>query len=197
VTDFDAGYDPGAAPVPPPPRPIEYADADATGWWLSILGGIALVVLGIWLLTNLFESVTVLAWLIGVSLIVAGVIEVVALHSVREVAAAAWISGGLLVAAGIAVLVWPDATLWAIALVAGIGLVLAGILRIVVALADRDHVDMPWQLGLGGLTLALGVVILVWPGQTLVVLAVLLGIRAIGSGLVAIGVGWQMRRFAG
>jgi len=38
--------------------------------------------------------------------------------------------------------------------------------------------------------------VLVWPDQTLVVLAVLLGLRAIGSGLVAIGVGWQMRRFA-
>ena len=69
-------------------------------------------------------------------------------------------------------------------------------MRIVVALADRDQADMPWQLGLGGLTLALGVVILVWPGQTLVVLAVLLGIRAIGSGLVAIGVGWQLHRLA-
>jgi uncharacterized membrane protein HdeD (DUF308 family) len=197
VTDFDAGFDPGTDPIPPPPRPIEYADADASGWWLSVVGGLALVVLGVWLLTNLFESVTVLAWLIGISLIIAGVIEVLALHSVKEVAAAAWISGGLLVAAGIAVLVWPDATLWAIALVAGIGLVLAGTLRVVVALADREQADMPWQLGLGGLTAALGIVILVWPGQTLVVLAVLLGIRAIGSGLVAIGVGWQMRHFAG
>ena len=90
-----------------------------------------------------------------------------------------------------------DATLWAIAVVAGIGLILAGVLRIVVALADRDHADMPWQLGLGGLTVALGAIVLAWPDQTLVVLAVLLGIRAIGSGLVAIGVGWQMRRFAG
>jgi hypothetical protein len=36
----------------------------------------------------------------------------------------------------------------------------------------------------------------VWPGQTLVVLAILLGLRAIGSGLVAIGIGWQLRRFA-
>ena len=115
MTDFDAGFEPSADPIPPPPRPIEYGDADASGWWLSIIGGIALVALGIWLLTNLFESVTVLAWLIGISLIVAGVIEVLALHSVKEVAAAAWISGGLLVAAGIAVLVWPDATLWAIA----------------------------------------------------------------------------------
>jgi uncharacterized membrane protein HdeD (DUF308 family) len=81
--------------------------------------------------------------------------------------------------------------------VAGIGLILAGLLRIVVALADRDQPDMPWQLGLGGLTVALGAIVLAWPDQTLVVLAVLLGIRAIGSGLVAIGVGWQMRRFDG
>lgn len=200
MTD-DTGYDEGPAeglgPVPPPPRPIGYADAEPGDWWLSVLGGVALVAVGTWLLTNLFESVTVLAWLIGVSLIVAGVVEVLALHDVREVAPAAWISGGLLVAAGIAVLAWPDATLWVIALVAGIGLVLAGVLHALVALADPDRADMPWQLGLAGLTVALGVVVLVWPGQTLVVLAVLLGIRAIGSGLVAIGVGWQMHRLAG
>lgn len=192
MTDFDAGFD----AVPPPPRPIEYADRDARGWWISVLGGIALIVLGVWLLTNLFESVTVLAWLIGISLIVAGIVEVLALHAVREVAAAAWISGGLLVAGGIAVLVWPDATLWALAVVAGLVLLLAGILRVIVALGDRDSGDMPLQLGLGGLTATLGIVVLVWPGQTLVVLAVLLGLRAIGSGLVAIGVGLQMRRFA-
>lgn len=192
MTDFDAGYD----AVPPPPRPVGYTDRDARGWWISVLGGLALIVLGVWLLTNLFESVVVLAWLIGISLIVAGVTEVVALHAVKEVAAAAWISGGLLVAAGIAVLVWPDATLWAIAVVAGVALLLAGVLRVIVALADRDSGDMPLQLGLGGLTAAVGVLVLVWPDQTLIVLAVLLGLRAIASGLVAIGVGWQMRRFA-
>jgi uncharacterized membrane protein HdeD (DUF308 family) len=194
VSDFDAGF--GSA-VPPPPRPVEYAEADASGWWLSVLGGLALVVLGVWMLTNVFESVVVLAWLVGISLIVAGVVEVMALHGERDIGWAVWLSGGLLVAAGIAVLVWPDITLWALAVMAGLGLVLAGLLRVVVALADRDRADMPLQLGLGGLTIALGVVVLAWPDATLVVLAVLLGVRAIGSGLVAIGVGWQLRRFAG
>ena len=186
MTDFDA--------VPPPPRPVEYADRDSRGWWISVLGGIALILLGVWLLTNLFESVVVLAWLIGISLIVAGIVEIMALHSVRDLAAAAWLSGGLLIAGGIAVLVWPDVTLWAIAVVAGLALILAGILEVVVALGDRDSGDMPLRLALGGLTAAVGVIVLVWPGQTLVVLAVLLGLRAIGSGLVAIGIGWQMRR---
>ncbi len=195
MSDFDAEF--GSPAPPPPPRPIEYANVDASGWWLSVLGGLALIVLGVWLLTNLFESVVVLAWLVGISLIVAGVTEIVALHGERGIGWAAWIAGGLLVAAGIAVMVWPDITLWAIAVLAGIGLVLAGLMEVALALSDRDRSDMPFALGLGGITIALGIIVLVWPEATLVVIAVLLGIRAIGSGLVAIGVGWQMRRFAG
>ena len=194
MSDFDAGFTSPAPP--PPPRPIEYAEADTSGWWLSILGGLALVVLGVWLLTNLFDSVVVLAWLVGISLIVAGVVEIMALGGERGIGGAAWLAGGLLVAAGIAVLVWPDITLWALAVMAGLGLILAGLMHIVLALADRDRADMPLHLGLGGLSIALGVVVVVWPDATLVVLAVLLGLRAIASGLVAIGVGWQLHRMA-
>ena len=193
MSDIGAGF--GQA-VPPPPRPIEYSDADTRGWWISVLGGIALVALGIWLLTNLFESVVVLAWLVGISLIVAGVVELLALHEEDGIGAASWVASGLLVAAGIAVLVWPDITLWALAVLTGLVLVFAGALRVVLALADRDRADMPLQLGLGGLTIALGVLVVAWPDATLVVLAVLLGVRAIGSGVVAIGVGWQLRRLS-
>jgi uncharacterized membrane protein HdeD (DUF308 family) len=191
MSDIGAGF--GQA-VPPPPRPVEYTDADPSGWWISLLGGLALIVLGVWLLTNLFESVVVLAWLVGISLIVAGVVEVLALHGSRGGGAAAWVAGGLLVAAGIAVIAWPDITLWALAVMAGIGLALAGIVELADALRNRARGDMPLQLALGGLTLLLGVVVIAWPEATLVVLAVLLGIRAIGSGLVAIGVGLQLRR---
>jgi uncharacterized membrane protein HdeD (DUF308 family) len=193
VSDIDAGF--GSA-VPPPPRPVEYAGADSRGWWISVLGGLALIALGVWMLTNLFESVVVLAWLVGISLIVAGVVEVLALHGGEGVEWPVWLAGALLVAAGIAVLVWPDITLWAIAVLAGIGLVLDGVLRVLVALTHRDRDDMPFQLAIGGLSIVLGVLVLAWPEATLVVLAIVLGLRAIGTGLVAIGIGWQLRRFA-
>jgi uncharacterized membrane protein HdeD (DUF308 family) len=39
-------------------------------------------------------------------------------------------------------------------------------------------------------------VVLVWPEATLVVLAFILGIRFLVTGVVAIGVGWQLRHFA-
>jgi uncharacterized membrane protein HdeD (DUF308 family) len=192
VTDFDTGF----ASPDPPPRPIEYADADASGWWVSVVGGIIMVLLGLWVLTNLYDSVVVLAWLVGLSLIFAGALEILALHGEPGIGWAVWVSGGLLIAAGIAVLVWPDITLWALAVVAGIALLAAGAVRVAVALASRDQADFGLQLGLGVLGVALGVVVLVWPEATLVVLAFILGIRFLVTGVVAIGVGWQLRHVA-
>ena len=192
MTDFDAGF--SSPDPPPPPRPIEYADVDTSGWWVSVLSGIVMVLLGLWVLTNLYESVAVLALLVGVSLIVAGVIEILALHGEAGMGLAVWISGGLLIAAGIAVLVWPDITLWALAIVAGISFLLAGLLRVAMAFSDRDSPDFALQLGVGAFGIVLGVIVLVWPEATLTVLALLLGLRFLVTGIIAIGVGWQLHR---
>jgi uncharacterized membrane protein HdeD (DUF308 family) len=191
VTDFDAGV---SSTPPPPPRPIEYADVDRGGWWLSVLFGIALVLLGLWVLTNLYDSVVVLAWLVGLCLIVAGVVEIVALHGERGMGWAAWLSGLLLIAGGVVVLVWPDITLWALAVLAGLGIMLAGLVRIVVAFVGRDQPDFVLNLAVGAVGVVLGALVLAWPEATLTVLAVILGIRFLISGVIAIGVGWQLHR---
>lgn len=197
MTGYDSRYDSSESPMPPPPPvPVEYRDVDARGWWLSLLIGVVLVGLGVWMLTNLFESVVVLAWLVGVSLIVAGVLEVMALGGRQALGWVAWLAGGLSIMAGAVVLAWPEITLWALAVLAGLVLVATGVFRVIVALANRDEPDWTFDLGLGGCGIALGAVVLAWPGPTLVVLAISLGIRAIGTGLIAIGTGWQMHRLA-
>lgn len=193
MTDHDGQ---AASAIPPPPRPIELAGVESGGWWLAIVGGIALAVLGVWMLANPFESVVVLAWLVGISLIVAGAVEIMALHDERGIGLAVWLSGGLLVVTGGAVLVWPDITLSALAALAGAGLVLTGAARILVALTSRDRTGRPVQLALGGLSVAVGAVVLAWPDATLVVLAVLLGLRAVVTGLLGVGMGWQLRNVA-
>jgi len=193
MTDFE---DVAGRMPPPPPRPIEYRDLDDRGWWLAVLAGVALVAVGVWMLTNLFESVVVLALLVGASLIVGGVLEVVALGGSRGLGWLGWLGGGVLILAGVMVMAWPDVTLWVIAFLAGVALLFTGTVRAITALANRDDDTWPVQLGLGGLGMALGAVILAWPDATLVVLAVSVGLRAIASGLVAIGTGWQMHRLA-
>jgi uncharacterized membrane protein HdeD (DUF308 family) len=189
-------YDGRGNAIPPPPRPIEYRDVDASGWWASLLIGVVLVGLGVWMLTNLFESVVVLAWIAGVSLIVGGIVEVAALGGRQALGWLAWLGALLLIGAGVVVLVWPDITLWVLALLAGATLMVAGLFRIVMALYNRDDPGWTLDLGIGGFGVALGAVIMAWPDATLVVLAVSLGIRAIATGLIAIGAGWQMHRLA-
>jgi uncharacterized membrane protein HdeD (DUF308 family) len=109
---------------------------------------------------------------------------------------AGWVAGGLLVVAGIVVLVWPDITLWALAVAAGIALLVSGVVHTMWALARRDRPDRAAQVAVGALGAALGLVVLAWPGATLVVLAVLLGLRAIVTGIVAVATGVQLRRLA-
>jgi uncharacterized membrane protein HdeD (DUF308 family) len=190
-------YDGRRNAIPPPPRPIEHRGADASGWWISLLVGVLLVGLGVWMLTNLFESVVVLAWIAGVALILGGVVEVTALGGRKALGWLAWLAALLMIGAGVVVLVWPGITLWALALLAGATLMGAGLIRIVMAFYNRND-DPGWTLdvGIGGLGVALGAVVMVWPGATLVVLAVSLGIRAIATGLIALGAGWQMHRLA-
>jgi uncharacterized membrane protein HdeD (DUF308 family) len=186
-----------SAPIPPPPRPIEYRDLDDQGWTISVLAGVVMVVFGVWMLTNLFESVVVLAVLAGVTLIVGGIVEVVALGGEGGIGWPAWLAGGLLVAAGVAVAAWPDITLWALAVVAGVALVGAGALRIVRVLVLGDRVsDRPLQLALGGAAIVVGLVVLAWPDATVVVLAIVFGLRAIGTGLIALAMGWRLHRLA-
>jgi len=56
--------------------------------------------------------------------------------------------------------------------------------------------DWRSQLGAGGLGIVLALVVLAWPGATVVVLATALGLRAIAIGLVAIAAGWKLHRCA-
>lgn len=180
-------------PVPPPPRPIEHSDLDDSGWWLSLLIGVPLVVLGLWMLANPFESVAVLAWLVGVSLMIGGLLEIAGL---RGAGRPAWLAGGLLVLAGLVVLAWPDITLGVLAFLAGVSLLLWGGLRLFFAVANHGRAGWIGELVLAALSLVLGVLILVWPEATVVVIAVFFGVRAILTGLLAIGVGWQLHRLA-
>jgi len=179
----------GASYPPPPPRPIEYEDMDSRGWWISVLAGVALVLLGLWLVTNLYDSVIVLAILVGVSLIVGGFVEA-AIADDAGLGWAGWLAGGLTVAAGVAVLVWPDITLWALAVLAGASLLVAGLLHAMWAVSRREHPDWKPHLVIGLLTALVGLVVLIWPDATLLVLALFLGIRAIVTGVV---VGLRLR----
>ena len=179
--------------IPPPPRPAEYEGMDKSSGTMLIVVGVLLVGLGIVLLINPFAAIWILGVLIGVSLIIGGVAEVISGREGAGPAWPAWVGGGIIIIGGIVAAVWPDATVWVLAVVAGVVLAVFGAITIASAFAGPSE-GRGTRLAIGGISLVIGVVVLVWPDATLLVLAILIGLRTLLYGLLAIGIGVKVRR---
>src|SRR3979490_263733 len=88
------------------------------------------------------------------------------------------------VLAGILTIIWPGSTVLALAIIFGVFLVIPGPMQIVHAVQLRGHAREWWLLLVRGVAdLALGVLTLVWPGITVLVLALLFGIDVLLLGV--------------
>src|SRR6266849_1387381 len=105
---------------------------------------------------------------------------------------------------GVAALVWPGRTLVVVAVLFGIQLIVTGIFWIVsgaielfTALAQRGMRGRGWTATMGILSILAGIVVLVYPGITLLVLAVVLGVWLLVFGAMQIFLAFQIRSLAG
>jgi len=146
--------------------------------------GIAAVLVGIVLMANPFAAARTLALLIGLGLVVTGCLEI-ALGWGTGHRGPALALGAVLVVGGVLAAAWPDVTLWTIAVVTGLSLVLHGIARTALAVAARSQVPGWGWLALAGvLNVVVGVLALSWPEATIVVLSVVLGLEVLLFGVL-------------
>jgi uncharacterized membrane protein HdeD (DUF308 family) len=155
--------------------------AATSRWWVFLLLGAAAVVVGLILLFDLVAAVGTLVVFVALGLIFTGLGELTAASRYRTTLSV--VAGVLLIAAGVVALAWPGITLWALAVVTGVGLLLSGAARTIAAAADKPD-GWGWLLVGGLLSLVVGVLALAWPGATVLVLAILLGIRLVVYGAV-------------
>jgi len=95
------------------------------------------------------------------------------------------VAGALSLLAGILAIVFPDITLLALALIAGINLLLLGIMALVSAVtSDRDATVRVLGAMVGLLGVIAGVVVMRRPGESLLAIVLILGVWFIVSGLV-------------
>ncbi len=150
----------------------------------AALVGVATVVIGVVLLFNPVEAARTLALLIGLAFVLGGLLEV----AVGWESGSRWgsvVLGGILVVGGLLALAWPGVTLWTIALVTGLSLLAHGVGRIVLAVAARHEVrGWPWLALAGAFGVVFGVLALVWPEATVLVLSLLLGAQVTVLGLL-------------
>ena len=162
--------------------PVERAGPEqaTSRWWLYLALGALSIVVGVLLLLDLFAAVRTVALLAALGLVLTGASELVAAGRYRSVLGI--IAGAVLVVGGLAAAAWPDITLWALAVVTGIGLVASGVARIMGALSLRVE-GWGWLLVGGAISVVVGIMALVWPGATILALGVLLGLRMVVFGV--------------
>jgi uncharacterized membrane protein HdeD (DUF308 family) len=172
----------------------EAAEKVARNWWVLLLNGLLLIVAGV-LIFSIDWSIRSLATFIGALFIIQGLSGALTTGIDDRVRQANVLTGLLSIAAGVAIIVWPDPGLLAVAIFLGAWLIVVGTISISGAFAARRILPDWWLLLiLGLLEVPLGVLALADPGATLAALITVGGIWAVAVGVMRIVLSFEVKR---
>jgi uncharacterized membrane protein HdeD (DUF308 family) len=112
----------------------------------------------------------------------------------RQAWPVAAVRGVFAVLFGIFALVWPGATVLVLAVLYGVYAIVDGIGGLVQAFRPGDGAHRAAYGVLGALGIIAGVLVLVWPGITVLLLALLVGLWAIVTGIAEIAAAIRLRK---
>jgi len=187
-----------ASPDPVPADPETGSPAPAAhSTTPTIVAGAVSVLVGVAVLVWPDVSVVVLAWLFGIQLIVAGILQLVAAFWRDDGVAARvllGLAGAFSILVGLLCLRGPLQTAVLLGLLVGATWVVTGLIGIVHAIGvGHDH-GRGWGIASGILSTIGGAIVLLYPGASIVVLTWLVGIVLLVTGLVVLVQGFTARR---
>jgi uncharacterized membrane protein HdeD (DUF308 family) len=167
----------------------------ARAWWLGLIVGLVSLAGGIVLIAYPGPTLTVIALLVGIELLIGGIFLIVGAFG-QPSGSRAWgvLGGALAVIAGVIVLRHPSGSVLVVALAIGIYLILAGVLRLVGAVEASE--GRGWLVLAALVDLALGILIVSWPQFGITTLAIVLGIVLIVRGLALVLIAFVLRAAA-
>lgn len=172
-------------------------------WWLPVVRGTLLVVLGLLLMIEPLERLETLRLVLGAFLVADGVLVAVQgyVHR-RQVGSAWWLAqAGVNVVFGVVVAVWPDLTPTALYYVLSVWVLVLGITTIVGAAALSRNRDLgwAWMLAFGIVSVLFGVLLVTRPLDAFDVLrlvTVVFALYAFVSGAIHVVSGFAVRAVA-
>lgn len=161
------------------------------GWWLALLIGAVSIVAGIIVILKPSNSLSTLAVIFGIFVLVDGIVELVAaLSGETQNRGLLAVLGALSVIAGVLLIRHPLGGVKAVALLLGIWLIAAGVVRFVAAFAFPGN--RLWRIIVALVLAIFGVVIVSSPHIGYATLALIAGICFISYGIGMLAVGWAM-----
>lgn len=166
------------------------------GWVLSF--GIITLLAGLAVLVWPGVTLLAIAVLFGVQLIVAGLFRFVTAFATEDVSGGTRVLLALLGVLSVIIGLWAVRhvllTLIALVVLLGIFWVVNGAIEIFTALSHRGMRGRGWTAAMGGLSVLAGIIVLVYPGETLLTLSIILGIWLLIYGVMEIMAAFRLRR---
>jgi drug/metabolite transporter (DMT)-like permease len=164
--------------------------AASGAWGLVLAVGIVAVVFGILVLANIWGSVHLVAIFAGLFLLFAGIMQFFLGGGGKT---GRIIAGVIAIVAGVALIAWPEASVKTVAVIIGLAFLISGIAVVVAAIAARGD-GYGAVVGFGVVIAIVGLVFIIWPGPTVTILMILVGLAALLFGIGAIVQALSLRR---
>lgn len=169
-------------------------------WWVPVVRGLVILLLGLFMLVRPLESVRALVWVFGVFAVVDGVLVVVQSFADRRRGAFWWeLLGGLVeIALGLVLVLWPAPTATVLFYFAAAWVAAVGVFAIIasIVLYGAEEVAWYWVLAFGLVNLLFGIVLLANPQTSVTVIVVLIGLFACVGGVLLVVSGLSTRALA-
>ncbi|MFC4604043.1 HdeD family acid-resistance protein [Rhodococcus kronopolitis] len=170
-------------------------------WWSVVLRGVIAIVFGIVALAWPQVTVHALVFVIGIYWILDGLVTAARAVAARSVTSGWmwWLLAAVVsVAAGIAVLVWPEITALVFVYMVGFWAILIGVLEVLGAFQVRSAggAHWGWLLVAGIVAVVFGLVLVIFPGDGIIGLIKVIGVFAIIEGVLLLVAAWQVRTAA-
>ncbi|MFJ8539137.1 HdeD family acid-resistance protein [Streptomyces sp. NPDC093591] len=190
---------PGTSHEPEPPLEGPLHALSRAAWQIVLVTGVASLALGILVLVWPGAPLFVSGVLFGLYLLISGVFQLVAAfgtHRTTSLRVLAFISGSLSVLLGLFCFRRPMQSVLLLALWIGIGWLIRGITQTLAAASDKSMPARGWQIFLGVITFAGGIVLIDSPIESVTVLMLLAGWWLVAVGIVELVTGLRMRERA-
>jgi uncharacterized membrane protein HdeD (DUF308 family) len=157
-------------------------EAPSWTWWVLLLVAVCTLAVGVLLLVAPHRTLSTLAVILGIYLLVVGVLWICVGIAVKEVRSAGLWRGVIALIAGAIVIRHPSGSITVLALAFGIFLMVAGVFELVAAIEYGER--RGWRILEGVVDLAVGILIVSWPQFGIYTFAIVLGIALIVRGIV-------------
>jgi uncharacterized membrane protein HdeD (DUF308 family) len=172
----------------------------ARNWWLVLLRGIAGIIFGVLAFVWPSLSLAVLVIIFGAYAFADGVLAIISAIRWRGETERWWLillEGIAGVAIGVITFFWPGITALALLYVIAAWALVTGALEIAAAIRLRNVIEGEWLLLLSGIaSVALGVLLALFPGPGALALVLWIAAFAILSGALLIALGFKLRSWA-